>query len=288
MFTDTTSFVPGDGEEKVKRSTTASPPLPWQLAFLLRTTETSPPAEPEPNTFLRVIFVGWQDWGCAGTSEEGGREGGRPIKIPWEGQRPLRLVLVAFSRWTPLPRTSEGEKKGGGGVMRFLANKTPGRCRSSDGGGSYRHELHILEKFLYEPSGGQAKHTVGQEVGDLGVQADIIECIGELLLDPAKAQRAKSLNGRKKTNLLIFLRGVKEAQRELYVNSPVSWPLVPTDELRLMMRRSTSFLSRTREAGPSSDMAFPPGSISQSINFILYRAKSQHRASQSIWTNKGP
>lgn len=26
---------------------------------------------------------------------------------------------------------------------------------------SYRHELHILEKFLYETSRGQAKHTVG-------------------------------------------------------------------------------------------------------------------------------
>lgn len=48
------------------------------------------------------------------------------------------------------------------------------------------------------------------------------------------------------------------AGRGLYVSSPVSWPLVPTEELRLMMRRSTSFLSKTREAGPSSDIALPP------------------------------
>lgn len=46
--------------------------------------------------------------------------------------------------------------------------------------------------------------------------------------------------------------------RGLYVSSPVSWPLVPTEELRLMIRRSTSFLSKTREAGPSSDIALPP------------------------------
>lgn len=50
----------------------------------------------------------------------------------------------------------------------------------------------------------------------------------------------------------------REREAELYVSSPVSWPLVPTEELRLMMRRSTSFLSRTREAGPSSDIALPP------------------------------
>lgn len=50
----------------------------------------------------------------------------------------------------------------------------------------------------------------------------------------------------------------KEEERELYVSSPVSWPLVPTEELRLMMRRRTSFLSKTREAGPSSDIALPP------------------------------
>lgn len=50
----------------------------------------------------------------------------------------------------------------------------------------------------------------------------------------------------------------KKEERELYVSSPVSWPLVPTEELRLMMRRRTSFLSKTREAGPSSDIALPP------------------------------
>lgn len=43
-----------------------------------------------------------------------------------------------------------------------------------------------------------------------------------------------------------------------YVRSPVSWPLVPTEELRFMMRRSTSFLSKTLEAGPSSEIALTP------------------------------
>lgn len=33
-----------------------------------------------------------------------------------------------------------------------------------------------------------------------------------------------------------------------------------------MMRRSTSFLSRTREAGPSSEIAFPPEGVDISID----------------------
>lgn len=51
-----------------------------------------------------------------------------------------------------------------------------------------------------------------------------------------------------------------------YVSSPVSWPLVPTDELRLMTKRRTSFLNRTLQAGPSSDIAFPPEHTYTSIH----------------------
>lgn len=66
-----------------------------------------------------------------------------------------------------------------------------------------------------------------------------------------------------------------KVQSELYVSSPVSWPLVPTEELRLMMRRSTSFLSKTREAGPSSDIALPPKYLhTYSIDIINIQFKA--------------
>lgn len=54
-----------------------------------------------------------------------------------------------------------------------------------------------------------------------------------------------------------------------YVRSPVSWPLVPTEELRFMMRRSTSFLSKTLEAGPSSEIALTPTLYKDFTNFSV-------------------
>jgi len=51
-----------------------------------------------------------------------------------------------------------------------------------------------------------------------------------------------------------------------YVRSPVSFPLVPTEELRLMTSRSTSFLRRTRQAGASSGMFFTPACTDKKIN----------------------
>lgn len=51
---------------------------------------------------------------------------------------------------------------------------------------------------------------------------------------------------------------VRKEMQKHYVRSPVSWPLVPTEELRFMIRRSTSFLSKTLEAGPSSEIALTP------------------------------
>lgn len=54
----------------------------------------------------------------------------------------------------------------------------------------YWHELHILEKFLYKSSRGEAKHTVSQEVRNLRVQANVIKCIWKLLLYPGKNMKA--------------------------------------------------------------------------------------------------
>lgn len=85
---------------------------------------------------------------------------------------------------------------------------------------------------------------------------------------PLSCRERRNITGLKKWLLLfcnwkciskkIVCGGKKKEEEELYVSNPVSWPLVPTEELRLMMRRSTSFLSKTREAGPSSDIALPP------------------------------
>uniref|UniRef100_A0A3Q2Y5B9 NPC1 like intracellular cholesterol transporter 1 n=1 Tax=Hippocampus comes TaxID=109280 RepID=A0A3Q2Y5B9_HIPCM len=84
---------------------------------------------------------------------------------------------------------------------------------------------------------------------------------GILVLAFAKAQLIQIFFFR--LNLVITLLGMAHGLIFLpvvlsYFGNPVSWPLVPTDELRLMMRRSTSFLSSTRGAGPSSDIALPP------------------------------
>lgn len=93
---------------------------------------------------------------------------------------------------------------------------------------------------------------MGQQVRHLRVQADVIKRIRKLLLDPADNNNNR-VRGLART-------GPKDQEQgsRTYVRSPVSWPLVPTEELRLMMRRSTSFLSNTLEAGPSSEMAFTP------------------------------
>lgn len=56
---------------------------------------------------------------------------------------------------------------------------------------------------------------------------------------------------------------VSTVRASSYVSNPVSWPLVPTDELRLMTSRSTSFLSRTLQAGASSGMVLTPERKSQ-------------------------
>lgn len=129
-------------------------------------------------------------WGCAGE-----RRRGRLIRTRREGRRPPPRVLVAFSRSTLLLRTSGGGKGKKKSMKRSLCVDWPRdsiiRQQSSDRW-SYGHELHVLEQFLYEASGGQAKHTVGQEVRDLGVEADVVECIGELLLYPAKTQKNTS------------------------------------------------------------------------------------------------
>ncbi len=55
-----------------------------------------------------------------------------------------------------------------------------------------------------------------------------------------------------------------------YVSSPVSCPLVPTEELRLMTSRRTSFLNRTLQVGPSSDIAFPPTSTHYMFAFLSW------------------
>ncbi len=53
--------------------------------------------------------------------------------------------------------------------------------------------------------------------------------------------------------------------KALWMNCLLTWgvrfsfPLVPTEELRLMTSRSTSFLRRTRQAGASSGIFFTPG-----------------------------
>lgn len=59
--------------------------------------------------------------------------------------------------------------------------------------GSYRHELHVLEQFLYEAAGGEAEHAVGQQVGHLGVQADVVKRVRKLLLDPARGEEVTPL-----------------------------------------------------------------------------------------------
>lgn len=59
-----------------------------------------------------------------------------------------------------------------------------------------------------------------------------------------------------------------------YVSNPVSWPLVPTDELRLMTSRSTSFLSRTLQAGASSGMVLTPERNQSHIDAIRLKQAS--------------
>lgn len=58
-----------------------------------------------------------------------------------------------------------------------------------------------------------------------------------------------------------------EAQRQSqpHVSRLVSWFLVPTEELRLMTRRSTSFLSRILPAGVSSGMDLTPVTVQRNI-----------------------
>lgn len=62
---------------------------------------------------------------------------------------------------------------------------------------------------------------------------------------------------------------VRKGMQKHYVRSPVSWPLVPTEELRFMIRRSTSFLSKTLEAGPSSEIALTPSDYFTQIFSVL-------------------
>lgn len=57
-------------------------------------------------------------------------------------------------------------------------------------------------------------------------------------------------------------------QVEPHVNRRVSWFLIPTEELRLMTRRSTSFLSRTMPAGAYSGMHFTPAKVQREYDVI--------------------
>lgn len=50
----------------------------------------------------------------------------------------------------------------------------------------YRDKWHVLEELLDEAACRQTEHAVGQQVGHLRVETNVIECIGELLLDPVK------------------------------------------------------------------------------------------------------
>lgn len=44
-----------------------------------------------------------------------------------------------------------------------------------------------------------------------------------------------------------------------YVRSPVSWPLVPTELLKLITKRKTSFRRSILHTGVSSGIDFTPG-----------------------------
>lgn len=50
----------------------------------------------------------------------------------------------------------------------------------------YRNEWHVLKELLDEAACGQTEHAVGKQVRHLRIETDVIECIGELLLDPVK------------------------------------------------------------------------------------------------------
>lgn len=56
-----------------------------------------------------------------------------------------------------------------------------------------------------------------------------------------------------------------------YVRSPVSWPLVPTELLRLITKRKTSFRRRILHTGVSSGIDFTPGkTYSVDLNRIVF------------------
>lgn len=50
-----------------------------------------------------------------------------------------------------------------------------------------------------------------------------------------------------------------------YVRSPVSWPLVPTELLKLITKRKTSFRRSILHTGVSSGIDFTPGKTNKTV-----------------------
>lgn len=85
--------------------------------------------------------------------------------------------------------------------------------------GPYGHELNILEQFLDEASGRQAKGAVSQKVRDLRVQADVIKGMRELLLYPEE-ETQPSTQHKSHASPAVRTRGTLRQQSRLMAFGP--------------------------------------------------------------------